>query len=392
MNNIREKCLNQFWFLFIAYFIYWEPAYIKSQVNWLDKIFDGANFLILGLLIVFYIQRKKISQFIFVLSGMGIVLLGSTILHNMEIANIWKCLKYLWPILAVCLLTEMASEVNGLLMIKAQYAMCFVQVVINCFTVVFLPGGLYKGSDGERQFWLGNENVFIVTILAGLCTGALYLYLQGKKISIDYIIFCICSVLSVVVVWSAASLIGLFAFAAMMLISIWIKWDWPYKLKTAVGIWIAGFLSITIFRLQYLLKPLIVDILHKDLSLTERTLIWDEIIKRVEGSPIWGYGVETAEQFSSPIGGNPHWVHAHNYILELLVKGGMILLILFLLLLFVTSIKTDKKGMGSKEKILTISLLAFFITFIGDCYEMRTLFYMILSVAYCVDNLVKWKE
>ncbi|MDO5422581.1 MAG: O-antigen ligase family protein [Eubacteriales bacterium] len=383
--KIKKACLNNFWFLFAAYLLFWEPAYIKTQLYWADKVFDAGNLLFLAVILIFYAMERKISRFDIALACMGVILMASTIFHQ---GPIWKCLKYLWPIAAVCLLTEMAAKENPDLMIRAQYYMCYLQVAINTLTVALLPDGLYKANDNERQFWLGNENVFIVTILAGLCVGYLDVLRRKKKITLDYLVFAALSLWSVVLVWSATALIGLTIFAAALVCSYLISWKWLYKLKTYIAVWCAGFFGITIFRLQYLFKPIIVNLLHKKLNLTKRTKLWDYILEAIKESPVWGYGVETAESFSEKLGGDPHWVHAHNYILELLIKGGVLVLAAFLALLFFTAQKLDKCIEHREAKVISISLLAYFIVFIGDCFEMRTLFYMILALGFSCEYLI----
>lgn len=385
--RLKKRCLNSFWFLFAAYMLYWEPAWIKTQIFWADKLFDAGNLLVLLVILYFFFSDREISGFDIALLSMGIVLLGSTAFHQRELANIWKCLKYLWPVGAVCMLTETGMRENPWLVIRAQYAMCWFQIAVNTVTVVLFPGGLYKGGDGERQFWLGNENVFIMTILAGLCVGALDVLRRGRRFAADYLLFCMFSVVSVVLVWSATAIIGLMVFFGALLCTGIIRWDPLYRMRNGIAIWLAGFCGITIFRLQFLFEPLIVGVLHKKLTLTSRTRVWDYVMERVKLSPVWGYGVESAEQFSGYMGGNPHWVHAHNYILELAVKGGGVLLALFAVLLCLTAAKLDRHIARQGAKVFSIGLLAFFVVFIGDCFEMRTLFYMILASAYSCDAL-----
>lgn len=383
--HFRKKCLNSGVFLFFAFLLYWEPAYLKVQTYWIDKVFDGLNLLVLILIIFFYLLDFKASFFDLLMAGMAGILLASTIFHSGSPANIWKCLKYLWPVGAVCMLTETGMRENPWLVIRSQYAMCFFQIAVNTVTVMFcLSGGLYKGLDGERQFWLGNENVFIVTILAGLCTGYLDVLHRGKRIAWDYLLLGVLSWISVLLVWSATSIIGMTIFFIMLIFSAFMnrRWKALFQLKLYLGVWAAGFFGITIFRLQFLLKPLIVNVLHKNLTFTKRTVLWDLLLKRFLTSPVWGHGVESVNEFSSYLGGDAHWVHAHNYILELMIKGGLALVFVFAALLILTALRVDRYLHRQEARVISICLLSYFVIFIGDCFEMRTLFYMILALAY----------
>lgn len=393
ITKARKVCLNNFWFLFAAFLLFWEPAYIKTQLYWTDKVFDAGNLLFFLLIVVFYIMGRKISQFDIALAAMGVILLGSTLFHQHLSPQVWKCAKYMWPILSVVLLTEMAAGENPKALVRAQYYMCYFQTAVNFLTVFLLPQGLYRGSDNERQFWLGNENVFIVTILAGLCVGYLDVLRRKKKMTWDYALFFLLGLGQVVRVWSATGMIAIAVFVLAFACSFWLSWKWLYMLKTYMAVWCAGFFGITIFRLQFLFKPIIVGLLHKKLNLTKRTRVWNKVLKAIKKSPVYGYGVESAQAFSERLGGDPHRVHAHNYILELLMKGGALLLIAFLALLFVTARKLDRCIQHREAKVISISLLAYFIAFIGDSFEMRTLFYMILALGFCCEKVIAgWEE
>lgn len=389
IQKIRKACLGNFWFLLTGFFLLWEPAYIKTQLYWVDKLFDVGSLLLLMLVLVFYAGRRKITSFDWALLAMGVIMSGSTLFHQGLSPELWKCAKYMWPILLAVLLTEMGAEENPDGLIRAQYVMCFVQVAANFLSVALCPAGLYRGSDNEPQFWLGNENVFIITILAGLCAGYLSVLRRKKKMSWDYVCFFLLSLGCIIPVWSATGLIAMTVFALAFGCSFLLKWRWLYMLKTYIGVWCAGFFAITIFRLQFLFKPIIVGLLHKKLNLTRRTKVWNKVLKAVKKSPVWGYGVESAQAFSERLGGDPHRVHAHNYILELLMKGGALLLIAFAALLFLTARKLDGCIKSREAKVISITLLAYFIAFIGDSFEMRTLFYMVLALGFCCEKLLE---
>ncbi|MFR3202482.1 MAG: O-antigen ligase family protein [[Clostridium] leptum] len=51
------------------------------------------------------------------------------------------------------------------------------------------------------------------------------------------------------------------------------------------------FFVIVIFRMQNLFAFLIEDILHKNLTLTGRTVIWDRTLELIGEKPILGHGV-----------------------------------------------------------------------------------------------------
>ena len=352
-------------FVCVGLWTFWEPDFIKARTGILDTLFDaGAVFYLLFGMVYFMIwgrqrQHKAMRKYHCTLLAMAFIMCTSTLLHSGLHLQMWKCLKYIYPIVGSVLLLEEAMFEDETNAFRAVYWMCWVQIVVNCLTVFLCPNGLYTGTDNERQFLLGNENVSIMTILPGLCAGYMLLLKKGRKISWDYAVYVLAGVASVVKVWSVSSLIGIICFCIPFAAAFFIPWDFLFTMGVGV----------------------IVGVFHKNLTLTRRTLLWEKLIEAIGKSPVIGYGVETAEQFSARVSGDMHWVHAHDYYLELLMKGGVLLLGVFLLLLIVTACSLDPLIARKEAKIQSGTIFAYLICFIGDCYEMRTTFYMILTCA-----------
>ena len=74
-------CMDSFWFFLCAFFLFWEPDYIKSVVRPLDRLFDAGSLLFLLLLTVFYIVRIRevFGLYDVFLLLTGAVLFGSTL-------------------------------------------------------------------------------------------------------------------------------------------------------------------------------------------------------------------------------------------------------------------------------------------------------------------------
>ena len=72
----------------------------------------------------------------------------------------------------------------------------------------------------------------------------------------------------------------------------------------------------------------IIDVLEKDMTFTGRTEMWDSALRIIADSPIWGYGFGDADWFRAHMSNRA--IGAHNYILNTMVYGGIILLVLYL--------------------------------------------------------------
>ena len=389
--RFREKCLTGVPFLAAAMWCFWEPDYYKVKLGTADRICDAGAVLFLFLIFVFFLSERHEGMYRFfgALLLMAAIMTAATVFRSGAGEELRKCLKYIWPIAGTVMLTELSLKRGAQNPLTAFYAVFWIQTAVNTFTIFFYEHGLYLSEDREAQFFLGQKNLFIMTILPGLCLGLLLLIRSGRRMTADYALFLVFSVVSVVRVWSASSLIGLFVFALTAFFLLKMVPGAPIGLRPFIGIWALLFTAIVVFKMQYLLEPVVVHILHKDMSFSGRIGLWDRLLKEIARSPLIGYGVETTGNFRvhAEAYTNLHFVHSHNYILELLMKGGFLLLAAFVWLLLETAKKLDK-GLHTKEaKVLLSALFAFFICFVGDCYEMRTPFYMLLAIAAMIDRL-----
>lgn len=74
----------------------------------------------------------------------------------------------------------------------------------------------------------------------------------------------------------------------------------------------------------------IVDVLGKDMTFTYRTHMWDSALRVFFNSPIWGYGFVDSDWFRAHMTNRA--IGAHNYILNTMVYGGILLLALYILI------------------------------------------------------------
>ena len=88
---------------------------------------------------------------------------------------------------------------------------------------------------------------------------------------------------------------------------------------------------MVLYRLQDVFAFLIEGVLHKGLSFTGRTEIWDTAIDNILHSPALGYGLAQSGKVYRL---RKHkYYHAHNVFLEVLMEGGFCALLCFLMML-----------------------------------------------------------
>lgn len=146
-----------------------------------------------------------------------------------------------------------------------------------------------------------------------------------------------------------------------------------------------GWFLLIIIRLQSLLSSLIVTVLHRDITFSHRTLIWDAALKKIAEKPLFGYGSPDSynvfnvhHDFTGH--NNDVWVliSAHNQILQLLYCGGIILVILYFIVYFLSCKYTTTSKLAY---IFYISVIVIMVTWLSEVPGEYSCFLM-LAITY----------
>ena len=148
------------------------------------------------------------------------------------------------------------------------------------------------------------------------------------------------------------------------------------------------FVLLIIFRIHTYFEWFIVGVLHKSMTLSLRTLIWDAAIRNILSNPIIGYGTCKVQVMKintiHVYGGIYLQYFSHNYLLENMIQGGVLATLALVLVYAVVY----RKSYECKESILysTISLAVFCVMFMGQagCVLFHpTIHFAIILLYYC---------
>lgn len=132
----------------------------------------------------------------------------------------------------------------------------------------------------------------------------------------------------------------------------------PMK-KVILGNYILFFLMVVMNKLN-VFSFIIVNLLHRDLTLTTRTTIWKIAMEKIASDPIWGNGYLSGAEFESLLP-SIIGVNAHNTILMVAFIGGVALSVVFLMVLFHSTNLYDRLPNIQKLWFLPVVLLAMFL-------------------------------
>lgn len=213
---------------------------------------------------------------------------------------------------------------------------------------------------------LSSVNMTASYIFPALCSSILLMFATTKKNLFAWVL--IAEILStVLIIWSATSLVGVFLIVMYVLVVYKTKMEKWVRSKLLINaVLLLGF-GITFFKIQYLFSFIIVDILHKDLTMTGRTDVWNIGFEGFFSSPIFGCG------FSSKTIDNGY--------VQLLYMGGIIGTIAYLIFGFLFIKRMCHKHQVHLEKFFSFVLATILLMFIAESWPRFMGLYIILVFA-----------
>ena len=331
-----------------------------------------VNFLFMLALVA---REKEISRYGFLNFLFFFTLIGLTVVNVNDIRNAIYNSIFIWLTLLIMRYYRHRMEMV-LTCFTISFTFCiwvnFVHLVTH--PMLWLVDD-YKNATG---YLLGdNYNQMGCRMIMALASNLLCLRFS-RIWSINFIVLAIVIVTSLAMVGSMTSLSMILVFLLCCLLP-------TSKLRlTAVCGLFAVFLLFQIFVVfngrglenNEFAVYVVEDVLKKDLTFTYRTHMWESAINVIEKSPIYGWGFADTTWFKTYM--TAFAIGPHNFILTILVNGGVILLTLYIMIcskVFKTILPYLKK------KNMQLLLLAVACFWIMSLFEMYPYFFMLYALA-----------
>jgi len=242
-------------------------------------------------------------------------------------------------------------------------------VVITLLLTVLAPEVMVTYSyDGSRvvEGFFGGKNALPPYLLMALCLNLLvYEIDRKKKMWRMYLYPLICTILLAF----SGSGTGL-VIAVIFLILFYTNLYKLLNLYNVIIIHTVLFFSIVVYRLQErFLYPLIVNVLHRDITLTYRTDIWFIAIRYFTNGWFLGYGLGNDAVAKNLL--LPNWFtqvinETHNGILDITLSLGIMGLIPFLQFIICMLKEYDKSGNTCISQVMKLYVFVYFIIAISE--------------------------
>ena len=338
--------------MLFAIFVALKPSCISYFSGGLNAVWYAAQLIGMVCAFCFLIKSKPNVIDLLIVLFYGWLLI-TTIIHK---AAIFDYGKEAFLFFSLYLTMRYGVEKDSQTFFNYTAAFLLFYTLLNTATaIISYPGSLFRDNQNPI-FFLGGDNSSVNLYLASICFGAISRYQRSGRLSLPFI-----SLINLLVFSLLRDLGGgkvVFGLAFLGLAYLVIAERFPKNTAfLIISINVALFLCLVIFNKIDFLQNIIVNVLHRDMTLTDRTVIWGITIDKILANPLTGYGMIDGLAFQSML---PYiiGINAHNTYLMILFDGGILLFGLFISLLVVTATEFDSYTHPTFSYVFSVGLFA----------------------------------
>lgn len=254
--------------------------------------------------------------------------------------------------------------------------------VMNFASVIIFPDGMWatdRVAQNGNYFFDHRNNAYKLLFPMLLCSSLLD-GLNGKKVGIRTILLLALSYAQLILAPSATSMVALTLLVVFFVLVQWRRARSIFNSLTFLSVSVVSFVLVVVMRLQDVFGFFIVDVLHKNMTFTGRTYIWDATFEMFHGirHALFGYGVSGYKQLV--IDGHPY-SHAHNEFLDVWLNGGFVAVVALLGMLILVSLALYKSRKSREAAVLAVAVGAYYVIGLTEPI-VSTSFIFVASVAF----------
>lgn len=384
-----KKLMNQRWFIALVFMVLYKPAMFSQMpalhtFDTISNVFKVMVIAVLGVWFVYFYQ--KVSLFFVGIVFFEVWRVLATIYCG---GNYTSLFIAIFNALAICLVVEMGLKTDPDALLDGASFTLGLFVLINFATVLLFPQGMYEFNTFTQNYFLGYRNNSIMLFFPAIIFSIVRSLRKYNKLTLSSFVITAVSFATVILAFSATSVIGMTVFTLFLLLALINKMPNFLNIITYLAINIAYFFGVIILRLQEAFAFIIVDMLGRDLTFTGRTKIWDSALAAFAKSPVFGVG-EIENQASRDLIGA---THAHNYYLDLLYKSGLPGFLIFFAILIICGVALYRNRKNGKIPfIVSGAICAFMIMLQSEAYYNIYYFFSILTLAAFIPYALPKKD
>lgn len=389
---MRISLSPKMFFMFFTVFPQLAAVYLDTSIaglrilNYMLGIWQIIGVLLLIILTLKYIDKTFITLCLFIAAFFVSMLKNENTLNE-----IIAFIRSYIPVIALCLACSFYGKRKDMDFIKILHHLIYFLVLLNGLFLFLYPQGMFQSYTSrvdvanwnlyQRCNFLGVDNRLILPFISAIIIGELYNSIcnaKHKKMRWMGYFFIYVQELYI---WSGTGvLICTLLLLGIILIQFRPK-GWKFNLlnyRNIVILYLLIFFLICIWGVISWFSPIIIEILGKDITLTNRTYIWALCIELIKEKICLGYGNCNN---SAMILFNGYYWYAHNLIFDILLQGGVLSLIFF----GIHIAMFNRKKTSNIEKKCVLGILSVLLVNIVESFVNYIYFYLPFYLFYILQ-------
>lgn len=337
------------------------------------------------------IFRKTVSNVFLLVCAYFLFFLGTTLYHNSE--NILYAIRQIMPLMSISILTEYYMKNHRISFIQAVYTVLFILIIMDILSIIMYPRGLYSTELYTTNWFLGYKTARVrLATLPIIMFAAIYSIYKHNKLNIWFWISSVLALMDTALSQNTGGVVTIAVMLIMLFLLYFVNNDrmrvlFARLLNPKILFIIVLLLTILINLMQNveIFEPIVVGLFHKDLTFTNRTMIWTTSLEIFRESPFIGNGYILNNTFGELVG-SVYATQAHSLFLSVLVYTGMIGMAIFLLLLYRTLTHVHLKNRRSTSIICAFYIICILIQGIISIHLFTQFFYSSMIMLYYLKN------
>ena len=352
-----------------------------SKLYFIWEIFSiGCSFL----MVLYYVSsrgKRRFSAFVYVVVIYKFLGIGSAFLNNKISTNF---LLNSFALISIAILCVYLIKKDKVIFVKCMLFCCEVIIFMNNISFFIIGDNTgYTDAAGNIIYFWNTKNhlasIYMLTLVLADIENGISIKDKDKFSRL----FLYANVIFGIIIYRSSTLI----IGAVVYVGIWfvIKW-FPklYKPVTFCAVSLAIQILVVFFGVQKYFSWLIEGALNKNLTLSSRTIVWEDAMNLISQKPIIGYGTGGI----IPAFWNTRYtIPAHNLIMEIIITSGCVGLIFAVAMFIMTISRIDKNKMFRADKALTCAMVSFSIMMIVESVSPFEPWYVVMSLAVAIESI-----
>lgn len=359
----------------IGFFFLIKPQYF-ANIGRLSSLYNLCMLFVSIIVLLYSVSRKVLTKNARLILMCELVPLAIAVFEGVTIT--YSLFLNVLQIVALTLILQNGLDKNFESCMGMFALILEIYAYVNLASIYLFPNGLYTSALTHYTFWFyGYKNVMIRFLLPTICVNAIYTVWKNGRYTPRLIVLIAATIWTQWIVDCKTGVVGILFVVVMMF--FFTKRELPKFINLRNVILAIGIVSIALATTSMIEK--LSDVLIKlgeETSVYNRTLIWSRAVELISNKPILGYGLRSTEGYRQLFNLSLGWTdfsHPHNYVLYVLIQGGLIVFSIVAILFFGVSKKCIQNRDSFAAKMLLLTYISFFIMGVTESLVGATLLY-----------------